>query len=94
MPSKGKEEFPGRPSDRLTVPGLGSYPWHVPKERLLFAAALIAAGAVAREPGGGGEPTGSTAVQHDVPAVESGPENEDAAPEGIVSRASGRPAST
>src|SRR5229473_2958586 len=62
----------------------------MPKERLLFTAALMAAGALARG-AYGGEPIGSTAGQHDVPAAESGPENEDAAPEGIVSRASGRP---
>ncbi len=62
----------------------------MPKERLLFTAALMAAGALARG-ADGGEPIGSTAGQHDVPAAESGPENEDAAPEGIVSRASGRP---
>src|SRR5260370_25117104 len=62
----------------------------MPKKGLLFTAALIAARAVAREPDGG-VPIGSTAGQHDVSAAESGPENEDAAPEGIVSRASGRP---
>jgi membrane-bound lytic murein transglycosylase F len=62
----------------------------MPKERLLCTAALIAAGAVARGPDGV-VPISATAGRHDVPAAESGPENDDAAPEGIVSRASGRP---